>query len=186
MTSVLKSKETKKSSVRFIIAAVVLGVFATAFLDIINYLQHLVFDKPLTRYEFIGRWVIYMSDGIFSHATIKAAAPRAGELALGWLGHYGIGVSFAALMLAFTGLKWMQKPSFLSAFIVGFATCSIPFFIMYPGMGYGIAGLLTPDPGMLQTKVLLSHFVFSVGLYLAGWLNEKLLIERWFTTRQEA
>lgn len=56
-------------------------MFATAFLDIINYLQHLVFDKPLTRYEFIGRWVIYMTDGIFSLLNLsKTAAPRVGEV----------------------------------------------------------------------------------------------------------
>jgi hypothetical protein len=170
---------SKVNSFRIIIAAMVLGGLATAFLDIINYLQHVVFDKPLTRYEFIGRWVIYMTDGIFSHQSIKTAEPRAGELLLGWIGHYGIGVAFAGLMLAFTGLKWIQAPSFLPAFIVGLATCSIPFFIMYPGMGYGIAGLSTQAPTMLQSKVLLSHFIFSVGLYLAGWLLQKLPAGEW-------
>jgi hypothetical protein len=162
-----------------IIVAVMLGVAATAFLDVVNYLQHIILEKPLTRYEFIGRWVIYMTDGIFSHQSIKAAAPRVGELILGWIGHYAIGIGFALLMLAFTGVKWISKPSFMPAFIVGFATCSIPFFIMYPGMGYGIAGLNTPNPIMLQAKVLLSHCVFSIGLYVAGlllsrWLNDSI------------
>jgi hypothetical protein len=175
MNSVIESKRIKPSRVQFFIAAVVLGIFATAFLDTINYLQHVVFNKPLTRYEYIGRWVIYLTDGMFSHQSIKAAEPRAGELLLGWIGHYGIGVAFAGLMLAFTGLRWIQAPSFLPAFIVGLATCSIPFFIMYPGMGYGIAGLSTPTPTMIQSKVLLSHFIFSVGLYLAGWLVKKWL-----------
>ena len=160
----------KDDRATLLILSIVLGVAATAFLDVVNYLQHIVLDKPLTRYEFIGRWVIYMTDGVFSHESIKTAEPRKGELLLGWFGHYAIGVGFALLMLVFTGLRWIQKPSFMPAFIVGFATCSIPFFLMYPGMGYGVAGLHTPNPAMLQSKVLLSHFIFSVGLYAAGWL----------------
>lgn len=160
----------KDDRTTLLILSIVLGVAATAFLDVVNYLQHIVLDKPLTRYEFIGRWVIYMTDGVFSHESIKTAEPRKRELLLGWFGHYAIGVGFALLMLVFTGLRWIQKPSFMPAFIVGFATCSIPFFLMYPGMGYGVAGLHTPNPAMLQSKVLLSHFIFSVGLYAAGWL----------------
>ena len=167
MSITLANKDDRTS---LLILSVVLGVAATAFLDAMNYLQHIILDKPLTRYEFIGRWVIYMTDGVFSHQSIKAALPKAGELMLGWVGHYAIGIGFALLMLIFTGVKWVLKPSFLPAFIVGFATCSIPFFLMYPGMGYGIAGLHTPNPAMLQSKVLLSHFIFSVGLYAAGRL----------------
>ena len=167
MSITLANKDDRTT---LLILSIVLGVAATAFLDAVNYLQHIVLDKPLTRYEFIGRWVIYMTDGVFSHESIKTAEPRKGELLRGGFGHYAIGVGFALLMLVFTGLRWIQKPSFMPAFIVGFATCSIPFFLMYPGMGYGVAGLHTPNPAMLQSKALLSHFIFSVGLYAAGWL----------------
>lgn len=126
MSITLANKDDRTS---LLILSVVLGVAATAFLDAMNYLQHIILDKPLTQYEFIGRWVIYMTDGVFSHQSIKAAPPKAGELMLGWVGHYAIGIGFALLMLIFTGVKWVLKPSFLPAFIVGFATCSIPFFL---------------------------------------------------------
>lgn len=159
-----------KRSLRLVITAIALGFLATAFLDVYNYVQHLLFNKPLTRYEFIGRWVIYMTDGVFSHVSIKAALPRTGELLLGWVGHYSIGVGFALLMLLFTGIKWIEKPTFMPALIVGFATCSIPYFIMYPAMGYGVAGILTTNPTNMQVKVLISHLVFAIGLYLSGWL----------------
>ena len=165
--------QSKNSITKLLLLAALLGVAATAFLDVVNYMQHIIFNKPLTRYEFIGRWVIYMIDGVFSHQSIKSAPPRTGELMLGWFGHYAIGVGFALLMLAFTGFKWIRKPTFAPAFIVGLVTCSIPFFIMYPGMGYGIAGLDTPNPTMLQIKVLISHFIFSVGLFIAGWVTKQ-------------
>jgi len=167
----------KTDRATLLVLSVVLGIAATGFLDIVNYLQHIVLDKPLTRYEFIGRWAIYMTDGVFSHQSIKTAVPRTGELMFGWVGHYSIGIGFALLMLIFTGVKWVLKPSFLPAFVVGFATCSIPFFLMYPGMGYGIAGLHTPNPAVLQSKVLFSHFIFSVGLYAAGWLLSRRVQE---------
>ena len=102
MSITLANKDDRTT---LLILSIVLGVAATAFLDAVNYLQHIVLDKPLTRYEFIGRWVIYMTDGVFSHQSIKTAVPRAGELMLGWVGHYAIGIGFALLMLIFTGVK---------------------------------------------------------------------------------
>ena len=66
----------KDDRTTLLILSIVLGVAATAFLDVVNYLQHIVLDKPLTRYEFIGRWVIYMTDGVFSHESIKTCSNK--------------------------------------------------------------------------------------------------------------
>lgn len=54
--------------------SIALGVMATAMLDIWNYARHLLFDVPLTRYEFIGRWMLHMLDGKFLHESIKQSA----------------------------------------------------------------------------------------------------------------
>lgn len=145
-----------------------IGIIATAFLDLFNFLRHEFLGQPLTKYEHIGRWVLYMFDGQFQHESIVKAAPLQGELLLGWLGHYGIGIAFAAILLGLWGASWLKSPRLLPAMIVGLATSVVPFFILQPGMGAGIAGTLTPDPLALQLKVLITHAVFGLGLYLAG------------------
>lgn len=154
---------SKVNSFRIIAAAVVLGVLATAFLDIINYLQHVVFNKPLTRYEYIGRWVIYLTDGIFSHQSIKAAEPRVGELLLGWIGHYGIGVAFAALMLAFTGLKWIQAPSFFTCFYCGSCDLQHSFFYYVSWNGLWYRRIINAGPYHASIES------FAISFDFLGW-----------------
>jgi hypothetical protein len=58
-----------------------------------------------------------------------------GELVIGWSAHYGIGVSFATLLLAVWGLDWARHPTLVAPLIVGVGTVVAPFFIMQPGRG---------------------------------------------------
>jgi hypothetical protein len=51
-------------------------------------------------YAMVGRWLGHFPRGHFVHKSIAAAAPVAGERALGWIAHYAIGVIFAFLLLA--------------------------------------------------------------------------------------
>lgn len=150
--------------------SVVLGIMATAILDTWNLLRHLILDIPLTRYEFIGRWMLHMLDGQFFHQSIKQSSVVPGELVVGWMGHYIIGIFFAALLLGGWGLKWLQRPALISAMAVGLFTVIIPYFIMQPAMGHGIAGSLTPNPQAMVMKVIISHVAFGFALYFAGLL----------------
>ncbi len=159
----------------FVFQSAFLGVLSTFFLDVWNFGRHWLFDVPLTKYEFIGRWLLYMLEGRFVHDSIRKADPLAGELLIGWIGHYAIGILFAMMLLGLWGLKWLRKPTLFPALFVGMVTVAIPYFIMQPGMGSGIAGSLTPDPVAARIKVIISHLVFSAGLYLSGWLLFVLL-----------
>ena len=150
--------------------AIALGIIATLFLDLVNYAQHLLMEKPLTRYEFIGRWVLYFFEGQFYHESIKAAATKPGELLIGWVGHYAIGIAFAMILLGIWGVTWLERPRFVPALVVGIVTCAIPYFIMQPGMGNGVAGMLTPNPVAVQLKVLISHVIFAIGLTVGGYI----------------
>lgn len=154
--------------------SIILGAIATALLDLWNIARHYLFDTPLTKYEFIGRWMLYMLDGQFYHASIKAAQALPYELMAGWIGHYFIGMVFAALLFLLFGLKWLEKPTFKPAITVGMVTVIVPYFIMHPGMGMGIAGYLTPNPLSVITKVIISHVVFGVTLYLGGHLIKRM------------
>jgi hypothetical protein len=75
-------------------------------------------------------------------------------------------------LLAGWGLKWLQRPSLFPAMIVGLITVAIPYFIMQPAMGQGIAGGLTPNPLGAILKVIISHIVFGFALYFAGVITK--------------
>lgn len=153
-----------------ILATVVVGVGATLFLDAWNLLRTRVFRTPAPNFGFIGRWVGHFASGRFRHDSIAAATPVRGELALGWLVHYAIGVAFAALLVAVAGTAWLARPTPLPALAVGIATVAAPFLVMQPGMGLGIAGSRTPRPGVVRRNSLVNHAVFGVGMYATAWL----------------
>lgn len=154
----------------FLWRSAVLGILATAVLDLWNLARALAFDIASPRYDLIGRWLLYMLDGRFVHDSIRVAEPRSGELMAGWTGHYVLGIVFAMMLLGGWGLKWLHRPRFIPAMIIGLVTVAVPYFLMQPGMGSGIAGRLTADPDAARLKVVVSHIVFGAGLYLAGWL----------------
>lgn len=157
-----------KSLFKTVWYSIIIGVLATAFLDIWNVLRHYLFDVPFTKYEFIGRWMLYMLEGKFYHVSIKLSSPINGELLAGWAGHYAIGIVFAAILLIGWGVEWLQSPKLKSAMLVSMATVVIPYFAMQPGMGLGVAGSASPDQAAAILKVIISHIVFGFGLYFAG------------------
>jgi hypothetical protein len=51
---------------------------------------------------------------------------------------------------------------------MGIGTVPIPYFIMQPALGLGIAAAKTPHPNQARLKSLVTHTVFGVGLYLSA------------------
>ena len=78
-----------------LIHAFVLGIGASLCMDAWNLLLKRVFRIPSLNYAMLGRWVLHMPDGTFSHASIVAAAPKRGERAVGWAAHFTIGTGLA-------------------------------------------------------------------------------------------
>lgn len=121
-----------------------------------------------SNFHLIGRWVGHMAAGRFTHASIARAQPIPGELALGWLTHYTIGIAYAAGLIACVGLDWTSQPTFLPAVLFGVATVVAPLFVMQPAMGSGFAASKTPTPFKNCLRSIANHAVFGAGLYLAA------------------
>ena len=149
---------------------VLMGVIATALLDLFNVFQKRVLHAPAPDWRLVGRWVGYIPQGRLTHASIAKAAPIAGEHALGWITHYAVGITFATLAVLLWGLDWARHPTFLPALITGIASIVAPFFILQPGMGLGIAASKAPNPTQARLRSLTNHTVFGAGLYLAALL----------------
>jgi len=123
---------------------------------------------PTLNFAYLGRWIGHGWRGQWRHAAIAKTAPIPGELAIGWVAHYAIGVLFAALLLGVFGLAWAHAPSLLPALGFGVLTVAAPLFVMQPAMGAGFASSKTPTPIRNVLKSVINHAVFGVALYAAA------------------
>ena len=148
---------------------VVTGAGATAVMDVWTLARKGLFGVPSPSYGLVGRWLAYMPRGKFRHEAIAASPPMSCERLIGWTAHYLIGIVFAAVLLAIWGQDWARHPTLGPALIVGLGTVAAPFLVMQPGMGAGIAASRTPRPGAARVQSLITHAIFGLGLYAAGW-----------------
>lgn len=144
------------------------GIGATLILDLWSLLLKSVFGVPFPNYTMVGRWIGYFPRGRFVHKAVAEAPPVGGEHLIGWGAHYGIGILYAGLLVAFAGADWLNAPTVLPAMIVGISTVAAPFFLMQPAMGSGIASSKAPNPNIARVRSLAAHAAFGFGLYLSA------------------
>jgi len=56
----------------------------------------------------------------------------------------------------------------MPALIFGIVTVGMPFFIMHPSFGLGLAASKAPNPTQARLRTLMNHVVFGVGLYVSA------------------
>ncbi|KGJ92817.1 DUF2938 domain-containing protein [Colwellia psychrerythraea] len=166
----------KNELLDLILNSVFLGVGATISMDFwALMLQRFIGIAPLN-YALVGRWLIHMSKGTFCHVNIATAKPVTAELVVGWAAHYLTGVVFAAVLIMLVGNEWINTPRLIPAITFGILTVGIPFFIMQPCMGFGIAASKAPKPNLARFRSLVTHFIFGLGLFLSATLNSFFLV----------
>ncbi|HKO91547.1 MAG TPA: DUF2938 family protein, partial [Polyangiaceae bacterium] len=87
----------------FLVRSTLIGAGATLVMDLWAALLRR-FGVPSLNFALLGRWIAHLPQGRWLHESIAKTAPVRGERWLGWCAHYGIGVSFAALLLVSFGL----------------------------------------------------------------------------------
>ena len=147
-----------------------IGIVATALLDLWALFLNRAFGIPLANWAAIGRWFAYLPRGRVMHDTIADTPPVPGELTIGWIMHYLIGALFAAIVILIWGLDWARNPTLLPALIVGVVTVGCGWFILQPGLGFGLAAGKRPNAGQIRLIGLINHVVFGLGLWLAALL----------------
>lgn len=158
----------------FALRTLLVGVGATMVMD----LWALVlkqFGIPSLSFAFLGRWIGHLPEGRWVHESIARATPVKGELLVGWLAHYSIGITFAALLLSTFGLRWARSPSLLPALLIGVITVVAPLLVLQPALGAGIASTKTAAPLFNSLKSVVTHTVYGLGLYLSALATASLL-----------
>jgi hypothetical protein len=157
-----------------VINGLIVGIGATALLDLFAVFQRIIFSIPSPNWCVVGRWVGYLPRGLLSHQNISKTPSIKGECSIGWATHYVIGIVYGIILILLMGADWTRQPSLYPALTFGLLTVIFPFFIMQPGLGMGIAASKTPNPNLVRLRSLLNHCVFGVGLYVCALTLAKL------------
>jgi len=143
---------------------VAVGIVATAATDLWTLLLRQL-GRPTLDYALLGRWTGHWRAGRWRHVAIRDAAPVRHERLLGWCAHYAIGIAMAGMLVAVTGASWLRQPT--PGVVLGFGVGSVllPFLVMQPAFGAGIAAARTPQPWRARLQSLATHAVFGAGLF---------------------
>ena len=151
-----------------VLITMAVGLGATLVMDLWSIFLNRAFHIPAPNYCWVGRWLCSMPEGSFRDSSIAAAPQKPLECPIGWIAHYVIGVLFALALVLLAAPRWLQEPTLLPAMSLGLATVAIPFFVMQPAFGLGIAASKTPNPTQARLRSLMNHAVFGLGLYLSA------------------
>ena len=144
---------------------VVIGIGATVLMDLWAVLLWKVFRQSRPNWAPVGRWFWHLKNGTVFHDDIGKAEPYAGELALGWISHYAVGILYGVILALIVGPAWFTAPTFLPAWILGIVTVGAGWFLLQPGLGIGVAASKLPNANTVRVLNLVSHTVFALGLY---------------------
>jgi hypothetical protein len=154
----------------FLYRTVLIGIGATALLDLWALILQRFFKVPAPNWGLVGRWFCHLTEGKVFHDDITIARPYASERAVGWVGHYVIGIVYAGALLAFTRPDWPSAPTLAPALAVGLITVGAGWFLLQPGMGAGIAASKRTNATQIRALNIVGHVVFGFGLYASALL----------------
>ena len=143
----------------------VIGIGATVLMDLWAIVLARLFGQSRPNWALVGRWFAHLGRGKVFHDNIAQAEQVPGELTIGWVFHYAVGIVYGFLLVAFAGTAWLANPTLLPAFILGMVTVLAAWLLLQPGMGAGWFAARTPNPMKTRALNLIGHTVFASGLY---------------------
>ena len=155
-------------SVEVLLEVILIGIGATLLIDLWAVILQRAFNVSSLNWSMVGRWIGHCFLGKFKHENISNAPVIKHEKGLGWGVHYGVGIGCAIVFVSSVGMQWVEQPTLLPALIFGVLSVALPFFIMQPCLGAGVAASKTPSPNIARLKSILTHMIFGGGLYLSA------------------
>lgn len=144
---------------------VAIGIGGTVLMDVWAMLLSLLPGQSRPNWGPVGRWFWHLKSGTVFHDTIANAEPYKNEVALGWIGHYAVGILYGLVLAALAGPAWLAAPTFLPAWVVGIVTVGAGWFLLQPGLGIGWAASKLPNANQVRLLNLVAHTVFAAGMY---------------------
>ena len=112
-------------------------------------------------------WAVFaqVGRGKVFHADIGASEPVSGELRLGGIFHYAVGIAYGVIFALLAGADWIAAPTFLPVWIFSLVTILAGWCLLHPGMGLGWFASKTPSPWKTRALGLVAHTVFGLGMW---------------------
>lgn len=149
---------------------ILIGIGATIVMDIWAIVLAAMPGQSLPNWGRVGRWFWHLREGQIFHDDIGNAAPYRHEVALGWIGHYVVGILYGVIFAFYGGAAWFENPVFLPVWIFGILTVAAGWFLLQPGLGIGWAASRLPNARHVRIMNLVAHTFFALGMYATALL----------------
>jgi len=150
--------------VDLILTGVIAGLLGTLVMDSLNYLVARMRLVSRIDVAAIGRMAAGWARERFYYASPDEMQQVRNEVPIGLMTHYTIGVVLAVPYV----LGWTffvgGSPSPVSALVYGIATTVASWFFVYPSMGLGAFGRLSPEAMKAPLSSLANHVFYGLGL----------------------
>jgi len=104
--------------------------------------------------------------GHLVHKDIIDSNPTKNEVSVGWAFHYFTGgtlaLTYPLFYMAFN--VPMPESHLISGLLWGLATVLFPWFILFPGFGWGFFGSRAPSNVRSLISPLVEHLLYGLGL----------------------
>ena len=151
-----------------LIRGILMGLLATAAMDVWAFLLNRLAGQPLPNWGMVGRWVVNIPRGTVFHRSIADAPAVTQEVPIGWVFHYAVGLAYGVFFAVFMGAAWFSAPTFWPAWVFSILMVGFGWFLLQPGMGLGCAASKTPNPTKVRALNLIAHTVFAIGLWIGA------------------
>jgi len=148
----------------------VVGIAATLAMDIWQRIANLIFGIPPSNWGLIGRWAAYLPEGQVYHESIVDTPSVANENLIGWLVHYGVGITYGAIYLFLVYYVLGTGPGFFTAMGFALAALVVTWFFMEPALGAGMMAKNLPKTNEVRLYDISCHMSFGLGLFLGTLL----------------
>jgi uncharacterized membrane protein YeaQ/YmgE (transglycosylase-associated protein family) len=150
-----------------IVTGVVAGVLGTLMMDALNHLFARMGMISKIDMGMLGRMSAGWVHGRFLYRHPGEMEPVANETFYGYITHYTIGLGLAIPFILGWDLLVGGLASPAWTLVYGIATTVASVFFVYPSMGLGVFGRLSPDGIKAPLSSLANHFFFGVGMAVA-------------------
>lgn len=144
---------------------ILIGIGATIVMDIWAFILGFLPGQTRPNWAPVGRWFWHLRRGQVFHDDIAQAEPYKYELALGWVGHYIVGIIYGVIFAFWAGTDWFAEPTFLPIWIFALLTVAAGWFLLQPGMGIGWAASRLPHARRVRFLNLVAHSFFAIGMF---------------------
>lgn len=117
----------------------------------------------------IGRWVLCMKNGVFTHANIKHTPALPNEVKAGWIFHFVVGgavVGTAYPLCFLLAGEPFPEHNLLPGLVFGLATSLLPWLLLLPCFGWGLFGTRAPGSAIPLLASTVSHIPYGIGVGL--------------------